>query len=217
MRLLSYIVVAIIGAVIGSYLSLYKYLPASDTVITFAKDNIPYLENVGFVSQTQSSDVVTEHQNAEDQITFGGNEILTSVSPSQAETMLESQGWQSEIFFSDDKTSVAVLAVVGEINIVLSLRNCADNTNFDCETLLFFANFDLDNPITGEQQAQINNFNDSNLTGRAYYTLPIDETPPRIGLDMRISLKGGVTKEHLVYETLEFKSALDTLLQKLGE
>lgn len=62
-----------------------------------------------------------------------------------------------------------------------------------CETLVFFANFDLGRPATANDLRIADNFRDGQVFGRAY----VIEDRNQVGVDYVIELGGGVSKKHL--------------------
>ncbi len=64
MRLVGYIVLMLIGAVIGSYSPLTSYLPPKDTVIETVRDNIPFLAD--WLPEADETEPVVETEPVDD-------------------------------------------------------------------------------------------------------------------------------------------------------
>ena len=62
-----------------------------------------------------------------------------------------------------------------------------------CETLMFFANFELGRDATDRDYKVINAFNDSQVFGRAY----VIENENQVGVDYVIELSGGVSSDNV--------------------
>ncbi len=62
-----------------------------------------------------------------------------------------------------------------------------------CDTLVFFANFNLGRSVADTDYRIVNHYNDSQVFGRAY----IIEGKDQVGVDYVIELSGGVTENHL--------------------
>lgn len=60
----------------------------------------------------------------------------------------------------------------------------------------------------------LNSYNDKNVIGRAYYLeKPDQDNNDQIGIDFRISLNGGVTREHLTLETKKWDEVIDKFVE----
>ena len=141
-----------------------------------------------------------------------GQEIISSISIEEMETLLRPFGWQAEIFYEDGEKTDYILLEVDSISSFARLMDCTGEAFRRCRTVLFFANFDLGVRINPDYTSILNAFNDNNIVGRAYYLSHPDEAGDEVGLDLRISLHNGVTVDHLNHEVAQWKTALDDFL-----
>lgn len=80
----------------------------------------------------------------------------------------------------------------GEVTFWVRAFDCSGAPSA-CETLMFFANFELGRSLTANDFRVINSYNESQVFGRAY----VIEGEAQVGVDYVIELGGGVTKAHL--------------------
>ncbi len=100
----------------------------------------------------------------------------------------------------------------GEIQFWVRALGCSGDPAA-CENLVFFANFDLGRPVTQSDYRVVNNFNDSQLFGRAY----ILERQDQVGVEYVIELGGGVTMEHVAGNVSRWSDVIDAFVRKFSE
>ncbi|MEM6649132.1 MAG: YbjN domain-containing protein [Pseudomonadota bacterium] len=118
--------------------------------------------------------------------------MQNSVSSYELKQLMEKAGLSPTIL--TDKATGAPVATgqtEGMIFVVRAL-DCSGRP-MRCGQLLMFANFDLDRAVSHDDFRIVNDFNESNVNGRAY-VLP-DKS--QIGVDFIIDMTGGVTGEHI--------------------
>lgn len=139
-------------------------------------------------------------------------QTVGSVTAEALETVLEEAGLNPNM--TEDAVSGAPVAqgTAGEIQFWIRALNCS-GTPKACENLVFFANFDLGRDITTTDYKIINNFNDSQVFGRAY----ILEKKSQIGVDYVIDLGGGVTPAHLTQNISRWADVMAAFVKNFSE
>ncbi len=118
--------------------------------------------------------------------------VKDAVSASEIEQLLREAGLEPTML--TDKQTGAPIAT-GQANgmiFVVRALDCA-GVPMRCGQLLMFANFDLDRAISDQDFRIVNDFNESNVNGRAY----VLEDRSQIGVDFIIDMTGGVTPRHI--------------------
>ncbi|MEM9421183.1 MAG: YbjN domain-containing protein [Pseudomonadota bacterium] len=118
--------------------------------------------------------------------------VQDSISANEIEEMLTSSGLSPTML--TDKTTgspVATGQAEGMIFVVRALDCSGQPTR--CGQLLMFANFDLGRDASDGDFRVVNDFNESNVNGRAY----VIEGKSQIGVDFIIDMTGGVTGDHI--------------------
>ena len=119
-------------------------------------------------------------------------DVTSSVTASELEELLREAGL-APTMLRDQATGapVATGQTEGMIFVVRAL-DCSGSPK-RCGQLLMFANFDLDRDASDSDYRIVNDFNESNVNGRAY----VLEDKSQIGIDFIIDMTGGVTGEHI--------------------
>ncbi len=118
--------------------------------------------------------------------------VQDSISADELEAMLTAAGLSPTML--TDKTTgtpVATGQAEGMIFVVRAL-DCSGRP-IRCGQLLMFANFDLGRETGNNDFRIVNDFNESNVNGRAY----VIEGKSQIGVDFIIDMTGGVTGDHI--------------------
>ena len=124
-------------------------------------------------------------------------QTIGALSAAEIERALSDAGYSPEII-KDQKSGNTFFAGTAsvsqgtQIKFFVRTSDCAGEPAA-CETLIFYANFDLDRDVTPDDFRTVNRFNDVQVFGRAY----VLEADKRVGIDYTIDLGGGVTREHL--------------------
>lgn len=100
----------------------------------------------------------------------------------------------------------------GEFKFYVRALSCA-GAPMACENLVFFANFDLGRAPTAQDFRIINEFNDSQMFGRAY----VLENQRQVGVDYVIELGGGVTEDHLAQNIGRWADVISAFVAKFRE
>lgn len=108
------------------------------------------------------------------------------------ERVLETAGL-SPAMTQDASTGAPVArGEAGAVTFWVRALGCGGNPQA-CDTLVFFANFNLGRGVAETDYRIVNHYNDSQVFGRAY----IIEDKAQVGVDYVIELSGGVTEDHL--------------------
>lgn len=142
------------------------------------------------------------------------DEIISYTTAGDMAVLLKSFGWEAELVDDGEGVPDAVQISFNNYNSWLRLKNCFENVPERCRTLIFFANFDLGKKVSSQDMVILNSYNDKNVIGRAYYLEKQDrENNDQIGIDFRISLNGGVTREHLALEAEKWDEVIDIFVE----
>jgi len=144
-------------------------------------------------------------------LTSAHAQTVDSVTADSLESVLEGAGLGPSM--TEDASSGAPVATgsVGELQFWVRALNCS-GAPAACENLIFFANFDLGRSVTATDYRVINNFNDSQVFGRAY----IIEKQNQVGVDYVIELGGGVTTEHLTKNISRWADVMAAFVEKFS-
>ena len=112
----------------------------------------------------------------------------TGLTAAEIEAALSAAGLSPEM--TEDAATGAPVAsgTAGEFQFWVRALDCEAGA---CSTLMFFANFSLNRPVTPDDYRVLNRFNDSQVFGRAY----VLEAKSEIGVDFVIELDGGVSMQ----------------------
>ncbi|MEL6111556.1 MAG: YbjN domain-containing protein [Pseudomonadota bacterium] len=122
-------------------------------------------------------------------------QTIDAVTAETLETILEEAGLSPEMKTDATTNSPVAIGQVGEFSFTVRTLDCSGRPQ-RCTTLMFFANFELGRRITGGDFVAINNFNESQVFGRAYVLRSSGEKG-EVGVDYVIELDGGVSRDHL--------------------
>lgn len=100
----------------------------------------------------------------------------------------------------------------GEFTFFVRALSCS-GAPAACENLMFFANFDLGRAPTAKDFRIINDFNDSQVFGRAY----VLENQRQVGVDYVIELGGGVSRDHLAENISRWADVISAFVTKFRE
>ncbi|MEL7490247.1 MAG: YbjN domain-containing protein [Pseudomonadota bacterium] len=138
-------------------------------------------------------------------------QTTSAVTAAELESALEAAGL-TPTMTEDAATGAPVAnATVGEIMFWVRAMDCGGSPAA-CENLVFFANFDLGRAVNATDYRVVNNFNDSQLFGRAY----ILERQNQVGVDYVVELGGGVSSEHLSQNVSRWADVIDAFVQKFS-
>ena len=147
----------------------------------------------------------------------GPPEIISRVTALEMVDLLRGFGWESEIIEDNEGDPDFVRIEFNDYSSWLIFKDCLESAPPRCSTLLFFANFDLGRRILPSDPEIMNKYNDTKVIGRAYFLKKPEQESDQIGIDFRISLAGGVTREHLTLESRKWESAIDTFVENFHE
>ncbi len=139
-------------------------------------------------------------------------QMIDRVTGAQLKTVLEEAGIATEII-PDSRTGAPVgQSDAGDYKFYVRALSCAGEPSA-CETLVFFANFELGRPISASDYRIVNSFNESQVFGRAYAIAKTGE----VGVDYVIELDGGVSEEHLSQNISRWADVIAAFISKFQE
>lgn len=144
-------------------------------------------------------------------------EIISRVTVQEMADLLSGFGWEASVWEDDKEPSDFVQIKFNDYTSWLTLKDCFEGASPKCSTLLFFANFDLGRRISSGDSEILNKYNDTKVIGRAYFLKKPEQEMDQIGIDFRISLEGGVTREHLTLEARKWEGAIDDFIANFRE
>ncbi len=140
--------------------------------------------------------------------------LLTTLSYKTVADLLGGTEITSELVTSDDGVSYLV-GTYRNTSFIMRLIGCETKKSEKCTTLAIFANFleGEGQKITAEDKAKINQYNENEVFGRAYFSE--DETS--LGIDTVISIEGGATDAYVKAQLGNWKRALGRFLSQLAD
>jgi len=122
-------------------------------------------------------------------------QTIEALTADDIEQILTEAGLPPSMRTDSSNGAPVAFATVGETEFTVRAMNCSGRP-LACRELLFFANFELGRQLTVGDFVSINNFNESNVFGRAY-VLRSAAPAGEVGIDYVIELDGGVSKDHI--------------------
>ncbi len=101
-------------------------------------------------------------------------------------------------------------AQAGPIQFWVRGLDCAGG---ECSTLVFFANWELGRPVTGDDYKRINRYNDRQVFGRAY----VIEAQNAIGVDHVIEMDGGVSMDNVASNISRWADVISAFLSNFRD
>ena len=140
--------------------------------------------------------------------------LLTKISYPKVLDMLAGTGITAELVTSDDGISYLV-GTYRNTGFIMRLIECDTPKTESCTTLAIFANFveEEGQKVSASDKAKINQYNENEVFGRAYFSS--DGTS--LGIDMVISIEGGVTETYFKAQLENWTTALGTFLSQLAD
>ena len=142
------------------------------------------------------------------------SQVISQLSYQKVLSLLADTGITAELITSDDHVSYLV-GTYRNTSFIMRLIECQSEKAEACTTLAIFANFveDEGKTITDADKSKINQYNENEVFGRAYYSA--DGTA--LGVDMVISIEGGTTEAFVKAQLINWTEALGTFLQQLSD
>lgn len=97
----------------------------------------------------------------------------------------------------------------GEFNFFVRALDCSGEP-MACETLMFFANFELGRAATVADFRTVDDFRDGQVFGRAY----VLEDRNAVGVDYVVELGGGVSPDHLSQNIARWADVIAAFVEK---
>jgi len=136
-------------------------------------------------------------------------QITSSVTADELETALSEAGLNPSMIVDSSNGAPVANGKAGEISFWVRALDCS-GAPIACENLMFFANFNLGRQVTARDYMIINDFNESQVFGRAY----IIEGANQVGVDYVIELGGGVARDHLTKNISRWSDVIGSFIEK---
>ncbi|WP_425410733.1 YbjN domain-containing protein [Hyphococcus sp.] len=142
-------------------------------------------------------------------ISTASADMIDRINGDQLKNVLEDAGLATEII-PDASTGAPVgKSQAGDYGFYVRALSCS-GAPASCETLVFFANFELGRPISESDYRIVNSFNESQVFGRAYAIPNTQE----VGVDYVIELDGGVSEDHLAQNISRWADVISAFVAK---
>lgn len=139
-------------------------------------------------------------------------QVIETVDAEQLEAALSEAGLNPTML-SDSATGAPVAnGSAGDFTFFVRALSCSGEP-MACENLVFFANFELGRDVSPNDFRTVNNFNDSQVFGRAY----VLERQNQVGVDYVIELGGGVTTDHLSENISRWADVISAFVERFRE
>ena len=139
-------------------------------------------------------------------------QTLGSVTGAQLEIILEAADLNPSMMADSATGAPVATGKAGQFDFYVRALSCSGSPAA-CETLVFFANFELGRTVTASDYRIVNSFNDSQVFGRAY----VLENTGEVGVDYVIELGGGVTENHLSQNISRWADVISAFVSKFQE
>lgn len=139
-------------------------------------------------------------------------QMLEALTGDQLEAVLDQAGLNPTMLSDADTGAPVASGKAGDFKFFVRALSCS-GAPAACETLVFFANFDLGRDVTAADYRIVNGFNDSQVFGRAYVLPSADE----VGVDYVIELNGGVSDDHLAENIGRWADVISAFVVKFRE
>ena len=139
-------------------------------------------------------------------------QMIDRITGDQLESVLDAAGLNPSIIPDVDTGAPVGQGTAGEFTFFVRALSCS-GTPAACENLVFFANFGLGRAPSARDYQIVNDFNESNVFGRAY----IIEDKKQVGVDYVIELGGGVSNDHLSENIGRWADVITAFVEKFRE
>lgn len=139
-------------------------------------------------------------------------QVIEAVDAEQLEAALSEAGLNPTML-TDSATGAPVAnGAAGDFTFFVRALSCSGEP-LACENLVFFANFELGRDVSPNDFRTVNNFNDSQVFGRAY----VLERQAQVGVDYVIEMGGGVAPEHLAENIGRWADVISAFVESFRE
>ncbi len=139
-------------------------------------------------------------------------QTLGSVTGDQLEDILTAADLNPSMMADAQSGAPVATGKAGQFDFYVRALSCSGSPA-SCETLVFFANFELGRTVTANDYRVVNSFNDSQVFGRAY----VLEGTGEVGVDYVIELGGGVTESHLSQNISRWADVISAFVNKFQD
>lgn len=140
-------------------------------------------------------------------------QTIEALTADELETVLSEAGLSPQMKTDSTNNAPVAFGQVGEYEFTVRAMNCGGSPQA-CKELMFFANFKLGRQLTVRDFFAINQFNESQVFGRAYVLLSSGENG-EVGVDYVIELNGGVTKDHVTQNVERWSDVVTTFINSM--
>jgi hypothetical protein len=128
-------------------------------------------------------------------------ELIDATNPKKIASVIQDLGYRAKLEVDDDGDPV-IRSGAGGSNFSIQFYGCKEDSNDECDLLLFSTGYDFDEETALET---INSWNEQALVGRAYLD---DDGDPRF--DWAVNMRDGVSREN-------FEDSIRRWAESLGD
>ncbi|MGH1465587.1 MAG: YbjN domain-containing protein [Cognatishimia sp.] len=132
-------------------------------------------------------------------------EVMHHLSVKDMVAIMEQNDWPHDVQSNKETGDPVVTFEAEGYKIVMRAVDCAAT---QCEAMMVFANFDVGRPVGIADFLAVSDFNDANIRGRSYVNIQEN----KIGLDLVVDLRGGVTADHVLGKVTQFPTLVTDFL-----
>lgn len=145
--------------------------------------------------------------------TSAAAQSIDSVNADELQSILENAGLNPELSIDSSSGAPVAVAELGDYKFFVRAMNCS-GTPKSCSELMFFANFPLGRALSVQDLVAVNNYNESQVFGRAY-VLRSSGQNGEVGVDYVIELAGGVSKDHIEENVARWADVVAAFIQTM--
>lgn len=140
-----------------------------------------------------------------------GAQMKSALTADEIEAVLSDAGLSPQMT-TDAATGAPVAnGKAGNVSFWVRALDCS-GTPKSCQTLMFFANFDLGRSASADDYRIMNKFNDKQVFGRAY----VLEGRQEVGVDYVIELTGGVSMDNLTSNIARWSDVITAFMDNFA-
>ena len=139
-------------------------------------------------------------------------QTIEAVDAEQLEAALDAAGLSPTMLSDSASGAPVVHGSAGAFSFFVRTMGCSGEP-LACDTLMFFANFELGREVSPADYRAVNAFNDSQVFGRAY----VLARQSQVGVDYVIELGGGVTPDHLAENIGRWADVISAFVEAFRE
>ncbi|HXI86847.1 MAG TPA: YbjN domain-containing protein [Parvularculaceae bacterium] len=139
-------------------------------------------------------------------------QMKSAITADELEAVLSDAGLSPSMTTDASTGAPVAKGKAGDVTFWVRALDCS-GTPKSCQTLMFFANFDLGRGATANDFRIMNKFNDKQVFGRAY----VLDASQQVGVDYVIELTGGVSMDNLTSNIARWSDVITAFMNNFTE